>query len=110
MQQILGEKRAKRGLRTVRLFGMAIPVVFRWGDDAVRVDVTMRTGRTTGPQRQMNDWTIRYRDSLNELDRYRDLVDAVVAVGGHRRPKVDRDASHGLLEGLAPPGLHSSLV
>ena len=53
------------------------------------------------PRRLMNDWTTRFCDSLVELDRFRDLVDAVVAVGGHRRPKVDRDASHGLLEGLA---------
>lgn len=49
----------------------------------------------------MTDWTTRYYDSLTDLDRYHDLVAAVVAVGGHRRPKIDRDACHGLVEGLA---------
>jgi len=95
------EEIATTALRMLRLFGMRIPVVFRWGDEAICVDVTIRRGFAPGSRRPMNDWTTRYRDSLNELDRYRDLVDAVVAVGGHRRPKVDRDASHGLLEGLA---------
>lgn len=37
----------------------------------------------------MIDWTSRYCASLTELDRFRDLVDSAVALGGLRRPDID---------------------
>ena len=49
----------------------------------------------------MTDWTSKYCDSLTELDRYRDLVDAVVALAAHRRPSIDPDAAHTRLEAIA---------
>ena len=49
----------------------------------------------------MTDWTSRYCASLTELDRYRDLVDAAVALGGHRRPELDPGAAHTRLEAIA---------
>jgi regulator of sirC expression with transglutaminase-like and TPR domain len=49
----------------------------------------------------MTDWTSRYRASLAELDQYRDLVDAAVALGGHRRPELDPAAAHTRLEAIA---------
>ena len=49
----------------------------------------------------MTDWTSRYCASLTELDRYRDLVDAAVALGAHRRPELDPGAAHTRLEAIA---------
>lgn len=49
----------------------------------------------------MIDWTDRYRATLSDLDRYRDLVDATLALGAHRRPDLDPDAAHGRLESIA---------
>ncbi len=49
----------------------------------------------------MTDWTSRYCASLTELDRYRDLVDAVVSLAAHRRPTIDPDAAHTRLEAIA---------
>lgn len=37
----------------------------------------------------MIDWTSRYCASLTELDRFRDLVDSVLALAAHRRPDTD---------------------
>ncbi|MBC02764.1 MAG: hypothetical protein CMJ34_05595 [Phycisphaerae bacterium] len=37
----------------------------------------------------MTDWTSRYCASLTELDRFRDLVDSVLALAAHRRPETD---------------------
>ena len=49
----------------------------------------------------MIDWTSRYCASLTELDRYRDLVHSVVALGAHRRPDLDPASTQGRLESLA---------
>lgn len=49
----------------------------------------------------MIDWTDRYRATLSDLDRYRDLVDAVLALGAHRRPDLDPAVAHGRLESIA---------
>lgn len=49
----------------------------------------------------MIDWTSRYCASLTELDRYRDLVDSVLALSAHRRPEIDPSSSQARIEGLA---------
>ena len=49
----------------------------------------------------MIDWTSRYCASLTELDRYRDLVRSVLALGAHRRPDLDPAATQGRLDSLA---------
>ncbi len=49
----------------------------------------------------MIDWTDRYLASLSDLDRYHDLVEAVLALGAVRRPDLDPDLSHARLESLA---------
>jgi regulator of sirC expression with transglutaminase-like and TPR domain len=49
----------------------------------------------------MIDWTDRYLASLTDLDRYHDLVDAVLALSAHRRPELDPDMTHARLESLA---------
>ena len=45
--------------------------------------------RPMTPADPMIDWTSRYCASLTELDRFRDLVDSVLALGAHRRPETD---------------------
>jgi regulator of sirC expression with transglutaminase-like and TPR domain len=49
----------------------------------------------------MIDWTDRYLSSLTDLDRYHDLVDAVLALGAHRRPDLDPDLAQARLESIA---------
>jgi len=49
----------------------------------------------------MIDWTDRYLSSLSDLDRYHDLVEAVLALGAHRRPDLDPDLAHARLESMA---------
>jgi regulator of sirC expression with transglutaminase-like and TPR domain len=60
-----------------------------------------RLERTISAPRAMIDWTDRYLASLTELDRYHDLVDAVLALSAHRRSELNPDLAHARLESLA---------
>ena len=70
-------------------------------DSALKRSILPANRRSSGKKIFMTDWTSRYFASLTELDRYRDLVDAAVALGAHRRPELDPGAAHTRLEAIA---------
>ena len=49
----------------------------------------------------MNDWTSRYATAILSLDRYSDLVNAVITIAGHRRPAIDIHAPNNRIESTA---------
>lgn len=49
----------------------------------------------------MNHWPHHYRAALSEIERYRDLVNAVLALGAHRRRGLDPDRARSRLESVA---------
>ena len=49
----------------------------------------------------MNPWTDRYIAALENLHRHADLVDAAMAIAGHRRPKIDPAHTETHLEAIA---------
>ena len=49
----------------------------------------------------MTDWTASYTQAIAHLERYSDLVDAVVAIAGHRRAALEQGSPQIRLEAIA---------